>query len=176
MRLVVLNVDGTPQVIKSLFKVNVGNCNVDNFSNGSHGNLIRPIDINTGNTGVAIGGVGPEFLRPRLDAHWYENFQVPEWFAVVAFVKRVSSILPAARLQHFDVALADHGPKILEINDLGATRFHQLQGQGFITDEIRQALKNMHGTTDYLRVKRCNKFIKRLKQGAVIMAALSRML
>ncbi len=51
------------------------------------------------------------------------------------------------RIQHWDFALTEQGPLILELNDLGATEMLQLHGRGLLTEATRAALKrhaNIH--------------------------------
>ena len=45
------------------------------------------------------------------------------------------------RIHHWDFALTDQGPMILELNDLGGTEIAQVHGHGLLTKETRGFLK-----------------------------------
>lgn len=45
------------------------------------------------------------------------------------------------RIHHWDFALTDKGPVILELNDLGGTIAAQIHGRGMLTEEVRAFLQ-----------------------------------
>ena len=45
------------------------------------------------------------------------------------------------KIQHWDVAITNQGPALIEVNDLGASRLHQTHGSGMLTAALRREIR-----------------------------------
>jgi len=55
--------------------------------------------------------------------------------------RRAGPVFPLMKIHHWDFALTDKGPVILELNDVGGTEIAQVHGRGLLTLQTRQFLK-----------------------------------
>ena len=58
------------------------------------------------------------------------GFELPDWRQAVETLPVGAGDFPQLRLQHWDVALTDRGPVILELNVEGGLRTHQIVDAG----------------------------------------------
>jgi hypothetical protein len=70
-----------------------------------------------------------------------EGFQLPGWDRVIDACRAGGATFPLMRIHHWDFALTDRGPVILELNDVGGTIGAQIHGRGLLTEEIREFLR-----------------------------------
>ncbi|MDB5933811.1 MAG: hypothetical protein JWQ01_1155 [Massilia sp.] len=117
---------------------------VDNFSKGAYGNLMGYVDVHTGVVTRMLGGLWPntEVIvdHPRTGAR-LEGLQLPGWERVLEICRQGGAAFPLMKIHHWDFALTDRGPVILELNDLGGTIGSQLYGHGLLTEDIRGFLR-----------------------------------
>jgi hypothetical protein len=57
------------------------------------------------------------------------------------------------KIHHWDIALTDRGPQILELNDIGGTQIPQMHGRGLLTEATRDFLKRHADRTAHPWVK-----------------------
>ena len=57
---------------------------------------------------------------------------IPCWPEVVELCLKAASSFPHIRMQHWDVAVRDDGPVLIELNTLGVFDVHQLVGRSGI--------------------------------------------
>lgn len=129
--------------ILAQWKVALPPHHVDNFSMGKYGNLIASVDVNTGRASRALKGFWPDTEVRRTNASngmLLEGFQLPGWDKVIAACRQGGATFPLMRIHHWDFALTDTGPVILELNDLGGTIAAQIHGNGMLTEEVRAFL------------------------------------
>jgi hypothetical protein len=132
-RIVVLNEAQGATILSAVWRVPTGTNMTDNFSAESSGNLCGAIDLASGSVGRVFQGVGWE-LRP-LDAHpdtgaKLIGFCLPDWRRAADLSLACAAELPGLGLQHWDVALTDRGPVLLELNVMGGLRTHQIVAAG----------------------------------------------
>lgn len=151
-RVVCLNGPDGATPLRAIWKIAVPPNHVDNFSLGKYGNLLADVDLSTGEVSKILGGFWPETtLLPNhpLSGRTFDRFQLPDWPQILDLCKGLGYLLPLMRIQHVDFALTDCGPKILEINDIGATEFLQLHGRGLLTKRACSFIKQFGNATAY---------------------------
>lgn len=144
VRVVCLNGADGARPITALWKIAVPPNHVDNFSKGKYGNLLANVDVNTGRVTRTLTGFWPNTeiqLTHPLTGATLEGFRVPGWEKVLDACRQGGATFPLMRIHHWDFALTDTGPVILELNDLGMTLGPQIHGRGLLTEEVRAFLR-----------------------------------
>jgi hypothetical protein len=144
VRVVCLNGPEGVKPILGLWKIASAPNHVDNFSKGKYGNLMASVDVNTGVVTRALRGFWPDteiaINHPATGAR-LEGFQLPWWNEILEICRHGGAVFPLMRIHHWDFALTDRGPVILELNDVGGTIGAQIHGQGLLTEEVRAFLR-----------------------------------
>ncbi len=138
--------------IRAVWKIAVPPNHVDNFSLGKYGNLLADVDLATGEISRTVSGFWPKtsLLREHpVTGKVLEGFRLPGWDRVLDACRRGGMAFPLMRIQHWDFALTDQGPLMLELNDIGATEMLQLHGRGILTPETRAFLKRHADTREH---------------------------
>jgi len=133
VRIVVLIDDHAPRILSAVWRVPTGANVTDNFSVGTTGNLIAGVDVATGATGAVFQGAGWENLptanHPDTGGQ-FGGLRLPAWHETAELCLTCASHFPDLRLQHWDIALTEHGPVVLELNVEGGLRTHQIVAAG----------------------------------------------
>lgn len=144
LRVVVVLVEGEPQLFRVVWKLPTGNNMSDNFMHGELGNLIAAVDIETGAIASAVGMkngdicVIPEHPDTGVSL---PGIAVPLWPEVVHYCQAAARLFPGLALQHWDIALTPQGPVALEVNVEGSIDLHQIAGfRGVYDGELRALL------------------------------------
>jgi hypothetical protein len=152
VRLVSLNGPDGATPLRAIWKIAIRPNRVDNFSLGKKGNLIADVDLATGEVSRAIGAFWP---RARIlsehpsSGQSFAGFRLPDWSRVLDVCREAGRVFPLMRVHHWDIALTDAGPLILELNDIGATEMLQVHGRGLLTPETREFLKRHANRDDH---------------------------
>ena len=144
VRIICLNGPEGAKPIRAIWKVATPPNHVDNFSLGKHGNLLADVDLESGVVSKLLGGLWPKtriFPKHPASDRAVDGFRLPGWDQVLDACKRGGEAFPLMKIHHWDFALTDRGPLILELNDVGATEMVQLHGRGLLTPETRDFLK-----------------------------------
>jgi len=144
VRVVCLNGPDGARPIRAVWKIAIPPNHVDNFSLGTHGNLLADVDLQSGAVSRMLNGFWPKtgvLAQHPFSAQPVEGFRLPGWNEVLEACRHGGTVFPLMRIQHWAVALTDRGPLILELNDLGATEMVQMHGHGLLTLETRAFLK-----------------------------------
>jgi hypothetical protein len=96
------------------------------------GNLIAPIDPESGIVGRTFTGLG--LTIRHVDAHpdtgrLLPGFELPDWRRAVELCLNATSAIPKLPMQAWDVALTSRGPVLLEVNVNGGMRLPQLSAE-----------------------------------------------
>lgn len=110
------------------------------------GNLMAPVDIETGVVGQPMTGIGPKFREVTTHPDTGKTllgFQLPYWREAKSACLSLARSLPAIPLQGWDIAITDEGPVLLEINRRPSLVLPQLVQQrgfahGFFKDYLRR--------------------------------------
>jgi hypothetical protein len=144
VRVVCLNGPHGAKPILALWKIASRPNHVDNFSKGKYGNLLAGVDVVTGTVTRVLSGFWPDTVvniaHPLTKAR-LEGFQLPGWDRVIDACRAGGATFPLMRIHHWDFALTDRGPVILELNDVGGTIGAQIHGRGLLTEETREFLR-----------------------------------
>ncbi|NEO89121.1 MAG: hypothetical protein F6K56_02145 [Moorea sp. SIO3G5] len=145
IRIHTILLDSGPQIMKAIFKVNVGNLDCDNFDHGKTGNLLGAVDIKTGKIFRIISGTGLDQIENPLHPKTGRNligFELPYWNKVVELVLEAHLAFPGYLCPGWDVAICETGPTILELNYFGDLKLSQhAYRRGFIDPEFMNFLQ-----------------------------------
>ena len=150
LRVICLNGPEGAKPITALWKVATPPNHVDNFSKGKYGNLLASVDVATGKVSRTLTAFWPNTsvqLTHPLTGAQLEGFQVPGWDSVVHACRQGGAAFPLMRIHHWDFALTDSGPVMLELNDIGMTIGPQIHGRGLLTEETRAFVKRYANPT-----------------------------
>jgi hypothetical protein len=132
VRLIVILGDHGAEFVSAVWRVPTGNNVTDNFAVGRTGNIAAGVDLQTGEIQRAVQGAGwenrPCERHPDTGAT-LRGLKLPAWPYIRELCLRHATLFPDLRLQHWDVALTDRGPVILEVNVEGGLRTHQIVQQ-----------------------------------------------
>ncbi|MDO9195021.1 sugar-transfer associated ATP-grasp domain-containing protein [Rhodoferax sp.] len=156
VRVICLNGPDGVQPIRAIWKVATPPNHVDNFSLGKNGNFLANVDLATGKVSRMVGGFWPKteaFKTHPGSGHLVDGFQLPGWSQVMDACRRAGAVFPLMKIHHWDFALTDQGPMMLELNDVGGTEIAQVHGHGLLTVETRDFLKRHANTQTHPWVK-----------------------
>jgi hypothetical protein len=131
------------EVVATIWKIAAGQNDSDQMAVQYVGNLLGGVDPRSGRVGPVINYQG-HFVELPGSARSTDPFVLPDWEQALALCRRAAAVFPLMRIQHWDVALTDHGPVLLEVNDVGAIAGLQCFGRGLLTDRMRALLRS-HG-------------------------------
>jgi glutathione synthase/RimK-type ligase-like ATP-grasp enzyme len=145
IRIIVILTAAGPEIISAVWRVPTGNNITDNFNVGQSGNLVAGIELDTGCIRNIVQGDGWK-IRPT-DHHPDTGIELkgrnlPDWQKAARLCLNYATHFPELRLQHWDIALTDHGPVILEINVEGGLRTHQVVARRGIYGKRLQTIEN----------------------------------
>lgn len=106
----------------AVLRIPTGSNVTDNFAHGQSGNLLAPVDIDSGRLGKAVGSSDRSWPRiqtfpthPDTGRH-IEGTELPDWEAARTLLERAQSSLPALRTVGWDITLTTDGPVLVEGN------------------------------------------------------------
>ncbi|MEP7216131.1 MAG: sugar-transfer associated ATP-grasp domain-containing protein [Anaerolineaceae bacterium] len=144
IRLLVLLHDEGPKVFRAVWKVPRRGNMTDNFHRGISGNMLGWISASTGSVEHVVRGVGPRQERVVTHpdtGHRLPGLRLPDWDALVNVGLIAAASLPRLPFLHFDIAMTDRGPVVLEVNVLGSLDLVQLPApSGLYDEELRSFL------------------------------------
>lgn len=121
------------------WKIPTGRNMVDNYHDGSSGNLIAEVDMESGKV-LKVFGRGDQLVEYHPDTGTrLTDVELPDWGAVKDLALRASRAFPKLRFQGWDIAFSAHGPVPLEVNlaSYGALYDMQLKTKrGILDDEL----------------------------------------
>ncbi|MBM3394660.1 MAG: hypothetical protein FJY37_08530, partial [Betaproteobacteria bacterium] len=129
----------------AILKINRGDSDNDDFWNGALGNAVGAIDLAAGRlTRVVSGPPDQETVNAphAKTGQATAGFVIPHWQDVVALATQAHLAIPTMVCPHWDIAVTDRGPVILEINSFGSTKFIQrAHRRGFVSAELLRLLR-----------------------------------
>lgn len=136
-----------PVVIATLWKLALGDNITDMRVDYASGHLHAPVDIATGTVGPALNDLHPaEITANPLNNAPIAGLQMPHWEEAMSLCRKVALLFPMMRIQHWDLAITDEGPRLLEVNDIGSIGMLQMSGRGLLTPELRGILRRNGNT------------------------------
>jgi hypothetical protein len=145
VRLITFQWKARVHILNAFWKIPRGTAMADNMWRG---NLMAPVDAQTGRVGGAIDrlGVGATAIGSHPDTGAQLQGRVlPDWTEAVNTVKQAAGLIHVIPLVGWDVALGQQGPIIIEANSSPSLELPQyLSGQGVLAGDtgtlLRQAL------------------------------------
>jgi hypothetical protein len=143
IRFIVIFTPRGPEILSAVWKIPTGRNITDNFAVGHSGNMIAGIELESGRVLHMVQGAGWKNVSTtkhpdtgtELEDAGFADRRLPGWDAAREVCLKYAELFPDLRLQHWDIALTDHGPVILEVNVEGGMRTHQIVQQRGIVDE-----------------------------------------
>lgn len=135
-----------PRVHRAFWKLATGSNISDNYNGGRTGNLAAALELTSGRIMRVVNGTGLALRvveRHPDTGERLAGLAVPDWPAVRALVLHAALLLPKLRFQHWDVALTDAGPVLLEVNlfgTQGGELSQLLEQRGLIDDDLQSML------------------------------------
>jgi len=140
-RIVMLLDDERTRPFRVVWKIPIGDCHIDSFTDGGSGNLAADVDIETGRVSRAVSGIGTDL---RVISHHPDTganivgTKVPEWERMMTMIKKASLAFSGFRFQHWDVGLTSSGPIVYELNTAGALSILEMaKGSGVYDAELK---------------------------------------
>lgn len=130
-----------PALFHCFWKIPTGKNMTDNFSSGKTGNLLGCVNLETGLVEEVTGGSGfeiagyhdhPDTGEPLL------GITLPYWEEMKSLCLKAATMLPGLRLQHWDAAMSERGPVLVEVNSFGVFSCHQIAYRKGIYDNLLQ--------------------------------------
>lgn len=156
VRVVCLNAPEGVRVLSAAWKIAVAPSHTDNFGDGDLGTLLAGVDLATGEVSGAVGGFWPDtqvYERHPVTGRRIEGFRLPGWDRVLDACHRAGAVFSLMRVHHWDFALTDDGPVIMELNDIGGTRIPQMHGRGLLDEQTREFVKRHANAAQHPWVK-----------------------
>ena len=139
--LVFLSATG-PRLVRALWKIPRGQNVADNYWRG---NLLGALDAETGEVLRAVSNVGVDQQQHQVHPDTGATllgWVVPEWFEAKQLCLKAAANLPGLRTQSWDIAIAEQGPVLIEVNAGGDLNLPQIaHGRGLLDDSLRAHLK-----------------------------------
>ncbi len=117
VRVVTLNDENGPQFFRACIKLTAKGNVADNF--WREGNLLAPVDGDTGLMGKAATAMGPKgsyVSSHPTTGEAIEGIAVPDWEKALEAALAAARLMPSAAMLGFDVAICDNGPVLVEAN------------------------------------------------------------
>jgi hypothetical protein len=120
VRMVVLNEECGPTLLRAAWKIPVGDNVADNF--WRPGNLLGGLDVDTGRI-LRVMRQGPNGFE-QVDRHpdsgvKFDELTFPAWPAMRRVVLAAANTMPTCHLQGWDVAMCESGPVLVELEGDG---------------------------------------------------------
>lgn len=136
-----LSDDTGTRAFRAIWKVITGRNVTDNYDLGEAGNLLAAIEFDTGRIERVVRGFGvrqEQLSRHPDTGEALLGAILPDWRAALDMVTRAGRLFPMVPFQHWDIALTDSGPVVLEVNTTGGTNILQwASGRGLYDEEMR---------------------------------------
>lgn len=147
VRVVCLNDGGDAFVQNALWKCALPPNHTDNFSKGKTGNLVADVDVSNGRLYDAMNALWPygEWVTEQPSTgRKFRDFHLPDWDRIVEICMQGAKAISGMGVLHWDIAMTDSGPQIMELNDIGGIEGLQIGGRGMLAGRARQFFKD-HG-------------------------------
>jgi len=143
IRMIIVMTPGGPEILSAVWRIPTGENVTDNFDVGNTGNLVAGVDLDSGRIQRIVQGAGwktiPMTHHPDTGGQLHDVC-LPDWRMVKSMCLDYAGHFPGLHLQHWDIALTDRGPVIIELNVEGGMRTHQIVQQRGILEQRLKAV------------------------------------
>jgi glutathione synthase/RimK-type ligase-like ATP-grasp enzyme len=147
-RIVTVLRGGRASIVGACLKIPRGSNVADNFQNGTTGNLLAGVDIESGRL-LHIVGPRPGDVRVPvvLDTHpdtgaRVTGFEIPQWNALCEMTRRAAEQIPGLVTGGWDVAVSSGGPTVIEANWRYNIYILQIANQSGVRQSLMSALQS----------------------------------
>lgn len=144
VRICVLRGKATSTIHRAFLKIRVGDARNDNWDLGRSGNAIGVLDSETGTVQTVFTGAYPDIHRSVNHPETGErivSWTFPRWRELTELCRAASREIKGLGIQHWDVALTDDGPCLIEVNEDGSLLALQGCGyEGFLDGSLKRFL------------------------------------
>ncbi|WP_350281879.1 sugar-transfer associated ATP-grasp domain-containing protein [Nitrosomonas sp.] len=127
-------------IVSAVWRIPTGSNMMDNFQHGASGNLLGGVNILSGQIIRVVGKVNGriETVATHPDTGMqFDQYILPDWPQVTEICERAANYLMGMNLHHWDIALTERGPVIIENNEIADLDLHQhANRKGFWSEEI----------------------------------------
>lgn len=137
-----------PSLFHCFWKIPTGRNMTDNFLNGQTGNILAAVNLGTGLVEAVRGGCGFDLTEHHIHPTTGERLvgiTLPDWEEMKSLCLKTATMIPGLRLQHWDVAMSERGPVLMEVNAFGVFSCHQIAYRKGINDETFQRYLSLFG-------------------------------
>lgn len=142
VRVSTARIDGKVSIVSAVWRIPSGTNMIDNFQHGASGNLLGGINLETGHINRVVGLVNGKIdtVKRHPDTNiTFENYTLPDWLQVKDICLKGANYLMGMNLHHWDVALTNRGPIIVENNEIADLDLHQHGNRkGYWSEEIEK--------------------------------------
>lgn len=140
IRVTSARIDGRNTIVSAVWRIPTGSNMMDNFQHGASGNLLGGVNILSGQIIRVVGKVNGRIetvaTHPDTGAQ-FDQYILPDWPQVTEICERAANYLMGMNLHHWDIALTECGPVIIENNEIADLDLHQhANRKGFWSEEI----------------------------------------
>lgn len=143
VRIVTLNDENGPQLFRACIKLTATGNVADNF--WREGNLLAPVDGETGKMGKAATAMGPKgtyVSKHPTTGETIEGVAVPNWEQTLETAIAAAGLMPTAAMLGFDVAVCENGPVLVEANsDPHLMMLQTSHRKGVLDEQLLSALR-----------------------------------
>lgn len=147
-RVLILSGRNGIEISHVVWKIIAGDAIADNYHFGTTGNLLAGVDPITGHVYRVVQGVGlslKHIERHPKTGKQILGFKIPAWKEIREHCLLAARSVPMLQWQHWDVALTDDGPVILELNCEGGVLAIQIgSGSGLNDPKFRTFMAENH--------------------------------
>lgn len=127
-------------IVSAVWRIPVGSNMVDNFQHGASGNLLGGVNITNGQITRVVGKINGKIeavtIHPDTGAP-FDRYTLPDWPKLTEICEQAANYLMGMNLHHWDIALTERGPVIIENNEIADLDLHQhANRKGFWSEEI----------------------------------------
>ncbi len=164
VRVTSARINGKNTIVSAVWRIPTGSNMVDNFQHGTSGNFLGGVDTTNGRITRVVGNlngqVEPVNTHPDTREQ-FDQYTLPDWTQVIEICERAANYLMGMNLHHWDIALTERGPVIIENNEIADLDLHQhANRKGFWSEEIetvrRQSYPRYWERLSWSQKKRAN--------------------
>lgn len=140
--------NGEVHLVLPVLRIPAGGNVTDNFSLGMSGNLVAPIDLETGVLGTAAGSSSRTWPRPTsVDTHpdtgqSISGLPIPCWAETLDLMRRAQRALPTLPTLGWDIGVTAQGPVIVETNTLYGVLMPQMAYRRGVRTDVADVLES----------------------------------
>lgn len=140
VRVTSARMNGKNSIVSVVWRIPTGSNMVDNFQHGASGNFLGGVDTASGRITRVVGKLNGkiELVSAHPDTgEPFDPYTLPDWPRVIEICDQAANYLMGMNLHHWDIALTERGPVIIENNEIADLDLHQhANRKGFWSDEI----------------------------------------